>query len=69
MAEKEKWRGDEEMKKGKHQRRIAKPCSAANRDLLGRMWVTMGISCEIVSEGLGAEMEQTQCNILLIMYQ
>lgn len=32
MAEKEKWRRDEEMK-GKHQRRIAKPCSTANRDL------------------------------------
>lgn len=33
MAEKEKWRRDEEMKKGKHQRRIAKPCSTANRVL------------------------------------
>lgn len=32
MAQKEKWRRDEEIKKGKHQRRIAKPCSAANRD-------------------------------------
>lgn len=25
-------KGDEEIKKGKHQRRIAKPCSAVNRD-------------------------------------
>lgn len=35
MAQKEKWRRDEEIKKGKHQRRIAKPCSAANRDPFG----------------------------------
>lgn len=36
---------------------------------LKRVWVTMGISCEIVREGIRAELEQTQCNILLIMYQ
>lgn len=33
MAQKEKWRRDEKIKKGKHQRRVANPCSAAKRDL------------------------------------
>lgn len=68
MAQEEKWRRDEEIKKESIREEQQNLVLQQIGIPLKKVWVTMGISCEIISGGLRAELEQTQCNILLIMY-